>query len=58
MISVYSMLSESYLAFPEIIAFNQCVGSKFCLLSVIFLDIRSNEGRYMKEVLLRLTFLE
>lgn len=60
MIGVYSMLSESYLAFGDTNAFNQCVGTKFCLLSVILLDKRSSfsEGRYMKEAFLRLTFLE
>lgn len=60
MISVYCMLSETYLVFADVNAFNQCVATKFCLLSVMFLNIRSSfsEGRYMEEVLLRLTFLE
>lgn len=54
------MLSESYLAFADINASSQGVGAKFCLLSVILLDIRSSfsEDRYMEEALLRLTFLE
>lgn len=59
-LSIYCMLSESYLAFADINASSQGVGAKFCLLSVILLDIRSSfsEDRYMEEALLRLTFLE
>ena len=60
MISVYHTLLAGFLAFGDINAFNQCVGTRFCLLCVILLDIERSfsEGRYMKEALLRLTFLE